>query len=494
MSFIFAGAAVGTSAAVGVGAGAAAAAAAATAATAAGATAAAATAAGAAAAAGSAGVIAGGVAGGALGGALGGAALGAGTAALTGQDVGKGALMGGVGGAVGGGLGVAGGAAGSALGASTGAGTVGGTAIGALAGAAGGAAGSAAGGQDPATGALIGGATGGIGGYLKGAPGSEGLKVPSEGTALANATGTTETGASAAGSGKAGIAGVGTGDYGLTGAAPNPLGASGTAALNNAIPAASVPVADISSIPTTPVAEPNMLQKGIDLIKEHPAIAMQLGGAGLAMLGGSGTQKDPTKRPVVGVTNVSPDFQRTVPIAYRPTLVNYAEGGIAEVQPQAQPQAQPEIQGPINPMVARAMQAVQEHLASQAPQGQPQQVLPPQQGIQPMQAPQPMQAQQAPYLGAYAHGGIAGLLSGPGTGVSDDIPAEVGHKEKQRVKLASGEFIFPARAVSELGNGSTEAGGRILQAAVDKIQARRAKTTGKGKIAVNSKAANALPA
>lgn len=97
-------------------------------------------------------------------------------------------------------------------------------------------------------------------------------------------------------------------------------------------------------------------------------------------------------------------------------------------------------------------------------------------------------------LGGYSHGGIAGLTRGPGDGVSDSIPAQIGESGKQPARLADGEFVIPARIVSELGNGSTEAGAKALQAMVDRVQARRSKTIGKGKVAVNSKANKVLPA
>jgi hypothetical protein len=97
-------------------------------------------------------------------------------------------------------------------------------------------------------------------------------------------------------------------------------------------------------------------------------------------------------------------------------------------------------------------------------------------------------------LGGYAHGGIAGLTRGPGDGVSDSIPAQIGESGKQPARLADGEFVVPARIVSELGNGSTEAGAKALQAMVDRVQARRSKTVGKGKVAVNSRARKGLPA
>jgi len=93
-------------------------------------------------------------------------------------------------------------------------------------------------------------------------------------------------------------------------------------------------------------------------------------------------------------------------------------------------------------------------------------------------------------LGGYSDGGR--LLKGPGDGVSDSIPAVIGNKQPAR--LADGEFVIPARIVSELGNGSTEAGARKLYAMMERVQKRRGKTVGKGKVAVNSKADKHLPA
>lgn len=110
-----------------------------------------------------------------------------------------------------------------------------------------------------------------------------------------------------------------------------------------------------------------------------------------------------------------------------------------------------------------------------------------------------------PNMAAMAHGGIAGLpsdlggysdggrlLRGPGDGVSDSIPATIG--EDQPARLADGEFVVPARIVSELGNGSTEAGARALYKMMDRIQAARGRTTGKNKVAANSNATKYLPA
>ena len=93
-------------------------------------------------------------------------------------------------------------------------------------------------------------------------------------------------------------------------------------------------------------------------------------------------------------------------------------------------------------------------------------------------------------LGGYSDGGR--LLRGPGDGVSDSIPAQIG--QHQPARLADGEFVVPARIVSELGNGSTEAGAKQLYKMLDRVQNARGKTTAKGKVAKNTNAAKLLPA
>ena len=93
-------------------------------------------------------------------------------------------------------------------------------------------------------------------------------------------------------------------------------------------------------------------------------------------------------------------------------------------------------------------------------------------------------------LGGYSDGGR--LLKGPGDGVSDSIPATIG--DRQPARLADGEFVVPARIVSELGNGSTDAGARKLYAMMQRIQQARGRTVGKDKVAVKSGADKMLPA
>ena len=90
-------------------------------------------------------------------------------------------------------------------------------------------------------------------------------------------------------------------------------------------------------------------------------------------------------------------------------------------------------------------------------------------------------------LGGYSDGGR--LLRGPGDGVSDNIPATIAGKQPAR--LADGEFVVPARIVSELGNGSTEAGAKRLYEMMDRVQKARRKTKN---VAADTKAAKYLPA
>jgi hypothetical protein len=506
--------------------------------------------------------VGGGLAAGAIG-----AGLGAGTAALTGGDVGKGALMGGVGGALTGGLASGIGAAGGAAAAGTGAST----AIGAGSGAAGGAAAAAAGGEDPLKGALMGGVAGGIGGYAKGI---DSVATPAADTGVSKMANQTVIGVKNPSMGYGSL----PNSPAITNAPPasmmssvgeapvyGSLPQSNLANVNpnmSGLPAAYTPTPVASATPSLASTSSGYLQKGIDLIKEHPAEAMQIGGAGINMLSTPQNQQFPQGQPINTTNYLSPNFQRyeATPtyadggsVGYEPSVTmyggaadGYADGGMLGGMPgagmvkgiynagiggsvapglkntlfgkdetdtqmqQAQPQQAPQQapQGPMNPIVAKAMAATQQvqqaEQAQQAQQIQPVQAQPQAQPITPSMGIAQPQIQPVGMasggitdgynLGGYAHGGIPRLLSGEGDGVDDQIPATIGEDGKQPARLANNEFVIPARAVSELGNGSSEAGGKILQQMVDRVQARRAKTIGKGKIAVNSKAVKDLPA
>jgi hypothetical protein len=82
-------------------------------------------------------------------------------------------------------------------------------------------------------------------------------------------------------------------------------------------------------------------------------------------------------------------------------------------------------------------------------------------------------------LGGYAAGGNPRLLRGPGDGMSDNIPATIAGKQPAR--LADGEFVIPADVVSHLGNGSTEAGAKILHAMMTRVRKERTGNPKQGK-------------
>lgn len=90
-------------------------------------------------------------------------------------------------------------------------------------------------------------------------------------------------------------------------------------------------------------------------------------------------------------------------------------------------------------------------------------------------------------LGGYSDGGR--MLKGPGDGMSDSIPAQIGGKQPAR--LADGEFVVPADVVSHIGNGSTDAGAKQLYKMMDRVRTAR---TGKKKQAPAVKTSRLLPA
>ena len=93
-----------------------------------------------------------------------------------------------------------------------------------------------------------------------------------------------------------------------------------------------------------------------------------------------------------------------------------------------------------------------------------------------------------------AGGGIVSLMDGggvtqgPGDGTSDSIPATI--DGTQPARLAKGEFVVPARIVSELGNGSSAAGSQRLYDMMHRVEQARKKTS----MAGDSGAYRKLPA
>lgn len=80
-------------------------------------------------------------------------------------------------------------------------------------------------------------------------------------------------------------------------------------------------------------------------------------------------------------------------------------------------------------------------------------------------------------LGSYSDGGR--MLKGLGDGMSDDIPASIAGSQPAR--LANEEFVIPADVVSHLGNGSSEAGAKVLYAMMERVRKARTGNPKQGK-------------
>lgn len=445
-------------------------------------------------------------------GAIGGAGLGALSSAITGGDVGKGALFGALGGGLTGGLGSAVGAmGGSAAGSTAGAGAS--TAAGGAANAAGNAAANT---LANTAGSTLSTATSAepILGAAFGAP-SMGIAAPAAGAApIASAA--PIAGAAAPSVGIAGIPAPYTPP--TLPMSPIPAGSSAVSGLPTGIPAPATPPA----LPYSPVGsgaqlaqtsaqlpvgmegmahltEADLINAGLQnsYFGQNPFSTIMLGSSlGSAL---QGFTSGPTSAMPAGYdTGAGPlEFYKFRPRRYRASQpmyikpANYADGGIASLNPDsdmmqsgpahvdfmgedAYPMSQQKLHFYSTPtqMPTSAQQAMASYEPSTNPlTGQP--------------------------ISHFDEGGIAQipvggkLLRGPGDGVSDDIPANI--EGRQEARLADGEYVVPARAVSELGNGSTDAGAKKLSAMVDRIQQRRRKSMGRKKIAVDSKAHRAMP-
>ena len=292
-------------------------------------------------------------------------------------------------------------------------------------------------GGDPLKGALLGGVTGGIGGGLGGAAaGAEGAAAASTaGTAAGTTAGT-----------QAGIAALPTA---TEQAAANIMSqqpiqqATQQALTNQGMLQSGLDLGGFNPAQMTPPAPatatgPSLFQSPGAYIKEHGFLA---GASGLA--GAMGARPDPFRPEEYN----GPLKRFRISDNFRPAI--YAEGGIATLA-----------SGGYDRMV----------------------------GEEP-QYPENMASGGISSLGGYSDGGR--MLKGPGDGVSDSIPASIDGRRPAR--LADGEFVVPARIVSELGNGSTDAGARELYKMMNRVQDGRRKTIGRGKIAVDSKARNLLP-
>lgn len=78
---------------------------------------------------------------------------------------------------------------------------------------------------------------------------------------------------------------------------------------------------------------------------------------------------------------------------------------------------------------------------------------------------------------------MTGRVSGPGNGISDDVPAVIKRKDggDTPAALSEGEFVIRADVVSALGGGATDPGVEIfdkLQATVLKLDREKASLLG----------------
>lgn len=302
-------------------------------------------------------------------------------------------------------------------------------------------------GKDPLQGALLGGALGGVGGAFGGAAGAGGGAGAGSGAgagAAANTVGA--AGANVAGSVGANAAGSGLGTLG------SGLGTGAPSLVQSVAPGVTPSLtgagANVVGQTAGAAAQPNFL-KG--LMDKYAALGTgEKIGVGIAGSTALSKMFEPGK---IEGEPVSPEMRRAMnniayykfdPRIYRPA---YANGGITDLDVGNTSRM------PGNPVIMMRSGGISD-------------------------------------LGSYSDGGR--LLKGPGDGVSDSIPAQIGRRQPAR--LADGEFVVPARIVSELGNGSTDAGARQLYAMMDRVQSRRRKTTGKNRVAVDSKARKLLPA
>lgn len=73
-----------------------------------------------------------------------------------------------------------------------------------------------------------------------------------------------------------------------------------------------------------------------------------------------------------------------------------------------------------------------------------------------------------------------GMIRGPGGGVDDLIAGTIDNRNK--VLLSNNEYVIPARVVSALGDGSSEAGAKVLDGMIDRVKSEaheKLRTNGK---------------
>jgi hypothetical protein len=402
-----------------------------------------------------------------LAGAGAGALIGGGSAAIQGGDVGKAALMGGVTGAIGGGIGAPSEVPVDPNVALQQATTVGTQAINVA----------------PTTGALVD-PLAGAGTAVSGAPagiGASGMPTPAPTQAGLEAAAQSGAARNAALENLARSQGTFAEGYaGLPGQTPNPayeqslFKAEGIANPTQPLNAGQQIMKDQADLVAKNMKDPNASWWS----KQTPWEKAGYTTAGAALLSemtGQANAQVPTEDTSDDgnyLARISPNFQGQAPIqpnpyyqAQYPTYTKkpkyVAQGGLMALAEG----------GPVERMTAQNM-AIN-------PQGglYPQGMIDKTQYATPIQRPTSLEVVDAGAQRTFAGGGIASLggysdggrlLKGPGTGLSDAIPAVIG--TKQPARLADGEFVVSSDVVSGLGGGSTDAGAKKLYAMMDRIR------------------------
>jgi hypothetical protein len=270
--------------------------------------------------------------------------------------------------------------------------------------------------------------------------------------------------------------GVPSGSYGLN--AINPPGAPGLSMPNYVAPTDSVMPGVNNAVAANAGKTPGMLDSAMNWVKEHPFMTAGGVGLGALMLNQQNQYKPPgqetytgplshysfnpyTYQPAVAPTYGSPYIARA---AEGGLMSDYDSGGITSLTNTGMyPGSQQN-----NAEYARSTQMPNPAMrADYDPETNP----------YTGDISQNMAEGGITSLGSYSDGGH--LLKGPGDGMSDDIPARIGHKQEAR--LADGEFVIPADVVSHLGNGSTDAGAKQLYNMMDKVRQARTGNLKQGK-------------
>ena len=92
----------------------------------------------------------------------------------------------------------------------------------------------------------------------------------------------------------------------------------------------------------------------------------------------------------------------------------------------------------------------------------------------------PWESNDVPVGGAAEGGPVGQYLRGPGDGMSDDLDATV-HDTGEGIRVAANEFVVPADVVSHLGNGSSDAGAKVLEEMGARVRAARTGNPKQGK-------------